>query len=437
MTLIGKSEIYDGMVRGAAVVPVDAGWLLVDDGPVDRPGPPQLPADCTVIRHPVALSTVAAWNIGLARATGDILFLCEGGSVQPEQVIDACAARRAGGIDLRIADPMMALVDLRARIGQPRAGRPSPFPVLPLPDGSAPSLSIVIPTYRRPDLAARLLRLLMPQAHALGVEVVLVNDGSHDPHYAAAVAPYGDGLRYEVLDRNVGRGAATNHGIACARGEWIAFADDDIWPPEDWIAGLLAIVRRHPGLDAVGGTTRAIRHAAPAVVERFTIRRAIYVPQPHFTAGTLKCLVTACLAVRRETLARVGGMDGRFPCGQDHNLTWRLRRAGAAIHVTHDWWCGHDQNWSLRDFTGRLREYGYWHVVQSGISGDPVDYAADPATSLRQLARRLPRILRRITSAADYHGLAWGDALRFRLLDLAAFFAWNGGGIAAARRDMA
>jgi hypothetical protein len=136
--------------------------------------------------------------------------------------------------------------------------------------------------------------------------------------------------------------------------------------------------------------------------------------------------------VRRDTLTAVGGLDPDFPCGQDHNLTWRLRRHGATIHTTHRWWCGHDQNWSLGDLTRRLREYAYWHVMQSVISRDPVDYEANPAMSLGELARRLPDELRAIAGAARYAGLSFRERQAYRFLDLAAFLAWNRGGLAAA-----
>lgn len=292
-------------------------------------------------------------------------------------------------------------------------------------------MAIIVPTYRRPHTLDALLTGLMPQARAHGARVIVVNDGSHDDAYAQVIARHGQGILYDIIDRNVGRGRATNRGIELADADWLLFTDDDVIMPDDWLDVLAGIVARYRAIDVVGGRTVAAHNDRPSVIERFTIRRDFYIPQPHFTHGTLKCLITACLAVRRETLEAVGGLDSDFPCGQDHNLTWRLRKAGAAIYVTHRWYCGHDQRWSLRDLTHRLHDYAYWHVMQAELSHDPVDYDANPATGWMELLRRLPEEWRALVGPGRYAGLPWRERTAYRALDIAGFWAWNRGGIAA------
>lgn len=453
--------------------------IAIDDGGYDSTGfAPPCHARTTVLRSPVALSHAAAWNLGASHARpGFLLFestrradigwggggnagrlaVWSGPTAVPWLLCDRDRFLAVGGFDEALTAPPDAVADLAARLhaaGAAVVPRPTDLPPdrfvrlgslgvvsadppsVPAPvtvAATRPFFSIVVPTYRRPAALAHLLARLAPAARRDGAEIVIVNDGSHDAAYAAAWTPHADVVRYRALDANAGRGAATREGITMAGGDWILFTDDDVWPPDDWLATLRSLLHDFPMLDAVGGTTRPIARDRPSLVERFTIRRPHFQPRPHFSAGTLKCLITACLAVRRSALEAAGGIDPAFPCGQDHNLTWRLRRIGARIHVTERWWCGHDQGWSLSDLLGRLREYGYWHVRQSELSGDPVDYRANPASSWPGLLRQLRAELGWVARGDGYRGLSLRRRIAFRGLDLATCIAWNRGGIAAAR----
>ncbi|MFK7600989.1 glycosyltransferase family 2 protein [Deinococcus sp. SM5_A1] len=107
-----------------------------------------------------------------------------------------------------------------------------------MPDSSPPSpsqplISVVIPTFKRPDLLLeRGLASALAQ-HYPHLEVLVVMDGP-DPLTAAALAGVDDArLRPLTLPSNQGPSAARNYGVQNARGEWVAFLDDDdLWRPE-------------------------------------------------------------------------------------------------------------------------------------------------------------------------------------------------------------
>ena len=113
-------------------------------------------------------------------------------------------------------------------------------------------LSVIIATFDRPKELTRCLRaigdLVYPRDQ---FEVIVVNDGGHleDVDRLKRLARDVD-LRV-VSTRNMGPGAARNAGAAIARGEFIAFVDDDCITPPDWLTRLSAAVERSP--DAMVG----------------------------------------------------------------------------------------------------------------------------------------------------------------------------------------
>jgi mycofactocin system glycosyltransferase len=164
--------------------------------------------------------------------------------------------------------------------------------------------------------------------------VVVVDDGSRDPHAVAEVAARFDA---KLLVRNVngGPGAARNTGLERVGTELVAFVDSDCVPPDGWVealAGHLAdplVAAVAPRIVPCGpdrGWAARFTGAAcaldlgtsPAVVAPNT--RVAYVP-------------TAALLVRRAALA---GMESAFDpalrvSGEDVDLVWRLHEAGWRI----------------------------------------------------------------------------------------------------------
>src|SRR5262245_6180099 len=90
-----------------------------------------------------------------------------------------------------------------------------------------PLVSVIIPTFNRARLLHRTLESVLKQSSE-NLEVIVVDDGSTEA-VAASADP-----RVRVLrnPKPTGVSAARNRGIAAARGEWIAFCDDDdLWAP--------------------------------------------------------------------------------------------------------------------------------------------------------------------------------------------------------------
>lgn len=100
------------------------------------------------------------------------------------------------------------------------------------------TISIVIPTFRRPQPLQRALASVVRQQAPEGVTIeIVVVDNSPEGQAREAVAAFVSprhALRY-IHAPNPGIANARNAGIAAAEGEWIAFLDDDEEAGANWI----------------------------------------------------------------------------------------------------------------------------------------------------------------------------------------------------------
>lgn len=95
-----------------------------------------------------------------------------------------------------------------------------------------PLISVVIPTFARPDLVIRAVDSVRAQTFR-AFEIVVVIDGPDADTEARLAAVDEPRLRVIPLPERAGRGPATNRGIDAARASWIALLDDDDeWQPE-------------------------------------------------------------------------------------------------------------------------------------------------------------------------------------------------------------
>lgn len=98
-------------------------------------------------------------------------------------------------------------------------------------------VSVVIPTFNRSDDLANLLGDISRQTEK-SLEVLVIDDGSDDRHiaqYGSLVETLGDCFRFVKKEQGQagrGPGASRNRGVALARGQYIAFCDDD----DRWLA---------------------------------------------------------------------------------------------------------------------------------------------------------------------------------------------------------
>jgi len=97
---------------------------------------------------------------------------------------------------------------------------------------AAPLVSVVVPTYGRPDLVLRAVSSALAQT-LRDLEVIVVVDGRDRPTLDALRTLDDARLHAYVPDRHLGNADALNWGVQQTRAAWIAFLDDDdAWLPE-------------------------------------------------------------------------------------------------------------------------------------------------------------------------------------------------------------
>ena len=97
-----------------------------------------------------------------------------------------------------------------------------------------PLVSVIIPSHNRAVLLPRAVESVLAQTYS-NLEVIIVDDASSDstPAVMADLVKRDPRVRYFRHETNRYASAARNTGIASARGELIAFLDDDDeWLPE-------------------------------------------------------------------------------------------------------------------------------------------------------------------------------------------------------------
>ncbi|HEX5852076.1 MAG TPA: glycosyltransferase, partial [Solirubrobacteraceae bacterium] len=86
-----------------------------------------------------------------------------------------------------------------------------------------PSVSVIVPVYMGERFLADALDSVAAQTYA-PLETIVVDDGS--PDRSAEIAAGRPGVRL-IRQKNQGVAAARNAGLAAARGELLAFLDQD------------------------------------------------------------------------------------------------------------------------------------------------------------------------------------------------------------------
>ena len=184
-------------------------------------------------------------------------------------------------------------------------------------------MSVVVPSHGRPLRLLWLLNALEEQTLAPD-EVVVVHD--YGPRTAARILdrhPLSGAGRLRQVAIPPGSGSPSrqrNLGWRRARGELVAFVDDDCRPDPRWLETLVAAARGEPGSFAQGAT-----RPDPFELE--------VMAAPHvrtLTSEPPNRYVQTCNVIYpRELLDRVGGFDEEVITAEDMDLAIRAREAGA------------------------------------------------------------------------------------------------------------
>lgn len=196
-----------------------------------------------------------------------------------------------------------------------------------------PLVTVVIPTYGRPEYLVDAVRSVVDQTYD-PVELVVVDDHSPEP-----IAPVLDDVATDGLDRfrcvrheeNRGANAARRTGIEAGRGEYVAFLDDDdYWRPSLVERAVDAFERDGPSPDVVVVSAEMVDGAGDRIGT--TPIAASGRVTPDLLAGDVKAGTFSQTVVRRDLVERVGYPDERLPSWQDKE--WHIRLSEHARYAS-------------------------------------------------------------------------------------------------------
>ena len=234
--------------------------------------------------------------------------------------------------------------------------------VAPCPsEESRPSLmelSIIVVHYKTPDHLLKGLASLAADSTGLTTEVLIVDNDSRDgtPELLAQRHPE---ARLIVNDENLGYARAVNQGIRASSGEFVLVMNPDCEVRPGALRVLADHLRNNPDTAVVGpkilNPDGSLEYSARAFPDHLTFlfnryslltrlfpnnpfsRRYLLTDWDHKSARVVDWVSGACMLVRRDAVARVGGMDEAFfMFNEDVDWCRRMKDAGYAVWYVPD-----------------------------------------------------------------------------------------------------
>ena len=219
---------------------------------------------------------------------------------------------------------------------------------------SSPLISIITPVFDTPvPRLEEAIESVLAQVYG-NWELLLIDDGSTAADLLRALPVLGmrdPRISPATLESHQGISAASNRGLALARGEWIVFLDhDDILEP-DALFQVVKLLQTHPGAELIYSDEDKLGEdgfEAPVLKPDWS-------PDLFLSYNYVGHLT----AVRRETVQKIGGLRSEFDSAQDYDLFLRIIEQTHRVHhiprVLYHWRRSEDSSAiSVRQKPGQL-----------------------------------------------------------------------------------
>lgn len=186
------------------------------------------------------------------------------------------------------------------------------------PELESPDVSIVIPCFNQGEFLHDAIRSVFRQAYP-SWEIIVVDDGSTDPHTRAVLRTLHYPRTRIIRQRNQGLSAARNAGMRTARGRFLVPLDSDDQLSPAFLTSTVEALLARPDAAFAHTWTRL-----------FGNQKLIWIDRPYNPYQLLlSTSVVGCALIRTKAWQQVGGYDTNRQRGnEDWDLWIRLVEAG-------------------------------------------------------------------------------------------------------------
>ncbi len=194
---------------------------------------------------------------------------------------------------------------------------------IPVPFTRTPKVSVIVPTYNRPDRLRMALESLAAQTFQ-DFEIIVVNDAGCEVGFVIAACVDRHRITTISHDRNRGLAAARNSGLRAAKGTYIAYLDDDDRYLPNHLETLVGYLDRHECRVAYTDATRVYERQSDGMY----VETGRDVPYSYdFSPADLlvsNYFPVLCVMHARQCLEEVGHFDESLFAHEDWDLWIRM-----------------------------------------------------------------------------------------------------------------
>jgi glycosyltransferase involved in cell wall biosynthesis len=228
-----------------------------------------------------------------------------------------------------------------------------------------PLVSVILPTYNRAHIVSKALQSVLSQTYR-NFEVIVIDDGSTDntKEIITTIACKDPRVKYFRNNENKGQAGALNVGINLAKGELIAFIDDDVeWFPYK-LERQVNLLQTLPEDYAVvySGSYKIIGTGT----KRYGPSKNIYPKEGDILNSLLKrnFVDTPSMLVRKNALFDVGLFDEKLPIMIDWELAIRLSKKYKFKFINEPLYISYDTPNSLSKQKGVIRARALEYILE-------------------------------------------------------------------------
>lgn len=227
-----------------------------------------------------------------------------------------------------------------------------------------PLVSAIMCSFHRPHVLARAIESVLAQT-LHDFELIVVDDGSLDGTPDIVRSFEDPRIRLVVNAKNLGLPASRNEGITRARGEFLAFLDDDdLWMPHK-LERQVSALGDHPEFDAAWSySTREHLDGT------FSDRKIDLHGNVHRKFQLDEIMMMQPLLLRRSAIAKVGLFDPVLTALDDYEFSLRVSRHCRFLTVPEVLFMLHTTQGSMsRNVAERARMIAYLLEKPNTITG--------------------------------------------------------------------